>query len=215
MKSIKIALFDFDGVVVDTEPIYDKYWDEAGIRYETDIDNFAEVVKGTTLSAVIENHFSDRSEAFKELVIKESMAYESTMPLPAMPGSIEFLFLLKEKGVKIGLVTSSDETKVKRAFSELKLEGIFDTVVTADRIIKGKPDPFCYLLAAQDLGVKPAECIVFEDSFVGIKAGTDAGMRVVALTTTNSEEALKDKVYQVIPDFRSMSFDDYLTWCKD
>jgi haloacid dehalogenase superfamily, subfamily IA, variant 3 with third motif having DD or ED/haloacid dehalogenase superfamily, subfamily IA, variant 1 with third motif having Dx(3-4)D or Dx(3-4)E len=215
MKNLKIALFDFDGVVVDTEPLYDQFWNEASIRYEVGIENFADVIKGTTLPAIIETHFSDRSEAFKRLVIEESMAYEKTMPLPAMPGAIEFLSLLKKKGVKLGLVTSSDEVKVKRAFGELRLEGMFDTVVTADRILKGKPDPSCYLLAAQDLGVNPAECLVFEDSFAGIQSGTDAGMRVIGLATTNSEESLKNKVYQVLPDFGSVSFDDYLSWCED
>ncbi len=215
MNRMKIALFDFDGVLVDTEPIYDSFWNEASVRYETGIENFAEVIKGTTLPAIINNHFSHRSEEFKQMVIRDSMEFEKTMPLPPMPGSIEFLLLLKQKGVKTGLVTSSDDMKVNRAFSELNIEGIFDTVVTADRIERGKPDPSCYLLAARDLGVDPADCLVFEDSFVGIKAGTDAGMRVIGLATTNSADSLRDKVYTVIPDFRSATFDDYLSWCKD
>lgn len=215
MKNIKIALFDFDGVLVDTEPLYDKFWNEASVRYETGIDNFAEEIKGITLPAIIENYFSDRSEAFKQLVFEESMAYESTMPLPPLAGSIALLLQLKSKGVKVGLVTSSDEVKVRRALSELKLEGVFDTIVTADRILKGKPDPSCYLLAAQDLGVNPADCLVFEDSFVGIQAATDAGMRVIGLATTNTEESLKNKVYQAVPNLDSVSFEDYLIWCKD
>lgn len=215
MKNIKIALFDFDGVLVDTEPLYDKFWNEASVRYETGIDNFAEEIKGITLPAIIENYFSDRSEAFKQLVFEESMAYESTMPLPPLAGSIALLLQLKSKGVKVGLVTSSDDVKVRRALSELKLEGVFDTIVTADRILKGKPDPSCYLLAAQDLGVNPADCLVFEDSFVGIQAATDAGMRVIGLATTNTEESLKNKVYQAVPNLDSVSFEDYLIWCKD
>ncbi|WP_085536564.1 HAD family hydrolase [Massilibacteroides vaginae] len=215
MKNIKIALFDFDGVLVDTEPLYDKFWNEASVRYETGIDNFAEEIKGITLPAIIENYFSDRSEAFKQLVFEESMAYESTMPLPPLAGSIALLLQLKSKGVKVGLVTSSDDVKVRRALSELKLEGVFDTIVTADRILKGKPDPSCYLLAAQDLGVNPADCLVFEDSFVGIQAATDAGMRVIGLATTNTEESLKSKVYQAVPNLDSVSFEDYLIWCKD
>lgn len=60
----------------------------------------------------------------------------------------------------MGLVTSSDNAKVERAFKLHHLENIFDTVVTADRITKGKPDPMCYLLAADDLGVSPADCLV-------------------------------------------------------
>lgn len=213
MKQIyKTALFDFDGVVVDTEPIYDIFWNEAAGRYGLNIPNFAAVIKGTTLPHIMETYFADRTEEFRQLVVKESNAYEQAMPLPPMPGSIEFLHELKNHGVKMGLVTSSDDMKVKRAFALLQLDGLFDCVVTADRISSGKPDPMCYLLAASDLQVDPADCLVFEDSFAGIQAGTSAGMRVIGLSTTNPEETLKDKVYQVIPDFRNLSFDDYLKW---
>ena len=59
----------------------------------------------------------------------------------------------------------------------------------------------CYLLAARDLQVDPGECVVFEDSFSGIQAGTVAGMRVIGLAKTNPEEAIGDKVSAVIPDF--------------
>lgn len=208
----KTALFDFDGVIVDTEPLYDLFWDEAGVRYETGIDHFAAVIKGTTLPYIMEKYFSDRTEEFRQMVIKESTEYESTMPLPAMPGSIEFLHLLKENGVQVGLVTSSDNAKVTRAFKMHRLENLFDTVVTADRITKGKPDPMCYLLAATDLNVSPSDCLVFEDSFAGIQAGTAAGMRVIGLSTTNPEESLKDKVYEVIPNFEKITFEDYLKW---
>lgn len=209
---LKTALFDFDGVIVDTEPIYDIFWNEAGIRYQTGIDNFAAVIKGTTLPYIMETYFSDRTEEFRQMVVKESTEYESAMPLPAMPGSIEFLHLLKEKGVRIGLVTSSDNSKVERACKLHHLDNLFDTIVTANRITKGKPDPMCYLLAASDLGVSPANCIVFEDSFAGIQAGTAAGMRVIGLSTTNPEDSLKDKVYEVIPNFQKVTFEDYLRW---
>lgn len=209
---LKTALFDFDGVVVDTEPIYDIFWNEAGIRYQTGIDNFAAVIKGTTLPYIMEKYFSDRTEEFRRMIVKESTDYESTMPLPAMPGSIEFLHLLKENGVQIGLVTSSDDLKVERAFKLHHLDNLFDTIVTANRITTGKPDPMCYLLAASDLGVAPANCVVFEDSFAGIQAGTAAGMRVIGLSTTNPEELLKDKVYEVIPNFEKVTFEDYKKW---
>ena len=194
---MKTAFFDFDGVVVDTEPIYDIYWNEAGERYQTGIPNFASHIKGTTLPYILDKYFSDRSEEFKEMVTREAM---------------EFIHLLKSKGVKVGLVTSSDDVKLKRAFRLLKLDNLFDTVVSADRITKGKPDPMCYLLAASDLHVSPADCLVFEDSFAGIQSGTNAGMRVIGLSTTNSEESLKDKVYQVIPDFQNITFEDYKQW---
>ena len=183
---MKTAFFDFDGVIVDTEPIYDIYWNEAGERYGTGIPNFASYIKGTTLPYILDKFFSDRSEEFKEMVTRESMEFEQQMPFPPVPGAMEFIHLLKSKGVKVGLVTSSDDVKLKRAFSLLQLDGLFDTVVSADRITKGKPDPMCYLLAASDLNVSPADCLVFEDSFAGVQAGTSAGMRVIGLCTTNS-----------------------------
>lgn len=209
---MKTALFDFDGVIVDTEPIYDIFWNEAAERYGLGIDNFAQKIKGTTLPNILEKYFSDYSEEFRRKVIQESTEYEKGMPFPPMPGSIEFLQVLKAQGVKTGLVTSSDDTKVKRAFQLLSLANLFDTVVTADRITEGKPDPMCYLLAAADLKADPADCLVFEDSFAGIQAGNAAGMRVIGLSTTNPADALKDQVYAVIPDFRSVTFEDYLRW---
>ncbi len=75
----KTALFDFDGVIVDTEPIYDIFWNEAGERYGTGIDNFAAVIKGTTLPYIMEKYFSDRTEEFRRMVINESTEYESTL----------------------------------------------------------------------------------------------------------------------------------------
>ena len=113
---MKTAFFDFDGVVVDTEPIYDIYWNEAGKRYQTGIPNFASHIKGTTLPYILEKYFSDRSEEFKEKVIRESMEFEQQMPFPPVPGAMEFIHLLKSKDVKVGLVTSSDDAKLKRAF---------------------------------------------------------------------------------------------------
>jgi HAD superfamily hydrolase (TIGR01509 family) len=212
MKHVKTALFDFDGVIVDTEPIYDTFWNEASVRYHIGIDNFANVIKGTTLPYIIEKYFVGRSDEEIRKLIKESVEYEANMPLPAMSGSMEFLHLLKANGIRMGLVTSSDMAKIERAIPMHKLEGMFDTIVTADRITRGKPDPMCYLLAASDLKVSPADCLVFEDSFNGIRAALLAGMRVIGLATTNPADTLKDMVYRVIPDFRHITFAQYLEW---
>ncbi|MDR1258148.1 MAG: HAD family phosphatase [Tannerellaceae bacterium] len=214
MKQVKAALFDFDGVIVDTEPIYDVFWNGASVRYRIGIDNFADVIKGTTLPDIIEKYFSDRPTEEVSKLINESVKYEANMPLPAMPGSIEFLRLLKANGVRIGLVTSSDRAKIKRATAMLRLENLFDTIVTADRITRGKPDPMCYLLAASDLKLSPADCLVFEDSLNGIQSALSAGMRVIALSTTNPADILKNKVYRVIPDFRNINFEHYLEWSE-
>jgi len=212
MSKGKTALFDFDGVIVDTEPIYDLFWNDAAERYGLGIPDFADLIKGSTMATIMEMYFSRFPAEFQKKVWDESTEYESKMPLPLMPGSLEFLHLLKENGIRIGLVTSSDRNKVDRAFSLYNMESLFDTVVTSDRITRGKPDPMCYLLAASDLNVPPSDCLVFEDSFAGIQSGTAAGMRVIGLSTTNPAESLTDKVYKVIPDFQHVTLEEYLTW---
>lgn len=212
MKQAKTALFDFDGVIVDTEPVYDMFWNEASVRHNIGIDNFAGVIKGVTLPDIIKRYFAGRTDEEARKMERECTEFESQMPLPCMAGAIEFLHMLKAHGVRIGLVTSSTKAKMERAYAVLQLEGVFDTIVTADRITMGKPDPMCYLLAASDLKVSPAECIVFEDSFNGIRAASSAGMRVIGLSTTNPAETLTDKVYKVIPGFQHITFEQYLEW---
>ena len=211
--TLKAALFDFDGVLVDTEKLYDVFWDEMGERYHTGIPHFASHIKGTTIDGLIEKYFADRPEEEKQQIIAESNHFDWNMPMPPMPGSFEFVRMLKAHGVQIGLVTSSDDKKLAHAFHELPfMEGLFDTIVSANRITRGKPDPMCYRLAAQDLSRKPEDCLVFEDSFAGIQAGKEAGMRVIALSTTNPAAQLEGKADYVIPDLAGRTFEDFLAW---
>lgn len=211
--TLKAALFDFDGVLVDTEKLYDVFWDEMGERYHTGIPHFASHIKGTTIDGLIEKYFADRPEEEKKQIIAESNHFDWNMPMPPMPGSFEFVRMLKAHGVQIGLVTSSDDKKLAHAFHELPfMEGLFDTIVSANRITRGKPDPMCYRLAAQDFKRKPEDCLVFEDSFAGIQAGKGAGMRVIALSTTNPAAQLEGKADYVIPDLASRTFEDFLAW---
>ena len=211
--TLKAALFDFDGVLVDTEKLYDVFWDEMGERYHTGIPHFASHIKGTTIHGLIEKYFADRPEEEKQQIIAESNHFDWNMPMPPMPGSFEFVRMLKAHGVQIGLVTSSDDKKLAHAFHELPfMEGLFDTSVSANRITRGKPDPMCYRLAAQDFKRKPEDCLVFEDSFAGIQAGKGAGMRVIALSTTNPAAQLEGKADYVIPDLAGRTFEDFLAW---
>ena len=170
-------------------------------KYHIGIPDFPAKIKGTTLQRIYELYFSDYSSEELGKITRACDEYEETMDFPEVKGAVRFLHMLKTKGYREGLVTSSYRIKIERALKLMDIEKVFDTIVTADRITSGKPDPMCYLLAARDLQVDPGECVVFEDSFSGIQAGTVAGMRVIGLATTNPEEAIGDKVSAVIPDF--------------
>ncbi|MCF2658745.1 MAG: HAD family phosphatase [bacterium] len=200
----RVALFDFDGVIADTEPLYDLFWNDAAQRYGLPYENFAQRIKGTTMPLILATYFQQHTPAQIDQLFAEIAAFERDMSFPEIPGSIAFLQALKRAGVPMGLVTSSDDSKMAHAFRALPIRDLFDTLVTADRITNGKPDPMCYLLAAEDLQVNPADCIVFEDSFAGIEAATRAGMTIVGISSTNPAEALRPLVDRVIPNFNGL-----------
>jgi HAD superfamily hydrolase (TIGR01509 family) len=203
MRNNIAALFDLDGVLIDTEPQYDVFWKKAGENYQLGITNFERVIKGATFPNIMTNYFSHLSEAEQKKIENANHNFELKMDMIPIPGALAFLAELKKAGIKIGLVTSSDQEKVDVVFKALPIRQYFDTVVSSDRITQGKPDPMCYLLAAKDLDVPPQNCFVFEDSFNGIASGNAAGMKVIGLSTTNSADSIRDKVVQVIPDFHN------------
>lgn len=209
---MKAALFDFDGTLVDTEPIYDIFWNKKAAEYRLGIDNFAARIKGTTMPDILKTYFSHFTEAQRQQLIDEALAYEAEMDFPVFPGALDFVRMLKREGMSLGLVTSSEGWKIERAFGLLGLNGVFDTVVTADRITHGKPDPMCYRLALADLQLQSADAIAFEDALAGIQAATGAGLQVIGLSTTNPAEALRDKVYAVIPGFEGIMMEEVRGW---
>ncbi len=211
-KSKKAVLFDFDGVIVDTESNYDVFWNGTAEKYNLGIENFAAKIKGNIMTNILNTYFSQYSDSVHEDIRKACSEFEMKMDYKPIPGALEFIQLLKSHDVPIGLVTSSDNKKVAKASEVLGIQGIFDCIVTADRITRGKPDPMCFLLGASDLHKSPEECVVFEDSFAGIQAGLDAGMQVIALSTTNSETSLQKKVNIIIPDFRGIDYLRFISW---
>lgn len=209
MSKIKAILFDFDGVIVNTEPLYDEYMTEVEKRYNLGIENFAYKIKGTPTPDILQRYFSHLGEDEIKKFEEKLLQFEINMDFPPIAGAINFIFQLKKEGYKVGLVTSSQQVKMNKALSKLNLVGVFDTEVTADRITRGKPDPMCFLLAAQDLGVAANECVVFEDSIHGINAARNANMRVIGLTTSFPEEQIADMVSATLSDFREVKPEIY------
>ena len=199
------ALFDFDGVVVDTEPQYTLFWDEKGKKYHPEIPNFGHHIKGQTLIQIYKQFFRE-PEGLQDEITRQLLDYELTMHFEYIDGVVDFMKELREKGVKLAIVTSSNDAKMANAYREHpELKTMVDFIVTADRVTHSKPHPECFLLGAEILGVERDNCIVFEDSFHGIEAGNRAGMKVIGLATTNSVEAIADKCALVIPDFTDLS----------
>ena len=176
------CLFDLDGVLVDSERIYTKIWEAIELQWPTGIDNFAYKIKGTTLEDILERYFPEdtRKDVAEELIRLESM-----MIYEALPGAIDFLDSLKEKGIPSAMVTSSNGLKMAHLWNDMPgLKERFEVIITGDEVKCSKPDPEGYLAAAAALGVRPERCAVFEDSLQGVKAGKAAGAYVIGVAGT-------------------------------
>ena len=201
------ALFDFDGVIMDTEPQYTLFWDAIGQVYYPEIPNFGHHIKGQSLKELYKNYFGE-VEGLQDHITQKLLEFEGQMHFEYIAGAAEFIRELRERGVRLAIVTSSNDAKMANAYREHpEILSIVDAIITADRVTHSKPHPECFLLGAETLDVPVENCIVFEDSFHGIEAGNRAGMKVIGLATTNPAEAIAEKVNLTIPDFVDFSFE--------
>ena len=201
------ALFDFDGVIMDTEPQYTLFWDAIGQVYYPEIPNFGHHIKGQSLKELYKNYFGE-VEGLQDHITQKLLEFEGQMHFEYIAGAAEFIRELRERGVRIAIVTSSNDAKMANAYREHpEILSMVDAIITADRVTHSKPHPECFLLGAETLDVPVENCIVFEDSFHGIEAGNRAGMKVIGLATTNPAEAIAEKVNLTIPDLVHFSFE--------
>lgn len=187
----KAALFDLDGVVFDTEPQYTVFWGSQCRLYHPEHPGLEHEIKGSTLDQIFDRWWSGPLEAEREAVTQRLNDFEAQMHYDYIEGLQDFLAVLRTQEVRTAIVTSSNRQKmdsVYRSRPELRL--VFDAILTSEDFTESKPSPQCYLRAAERLGVEPLECVVFEDSFNGLRSGRAAGMYVVGLATTNSREAI-------------------------
>lgn len=204
------ALFDFDGVVMDTEKQYSLFWKKQGENYHPEIKDFELKIKGQTLDQIFGNYF-DGNEEVQEAIREDINAFEKRMTYEFVPGITSFLEKLRARQVKTAVVTSSNRLKMENVYRfHPHIRTLFDTIIVAEDFTHSKPDPECYLLGAGKFGAEPENCFVFEDSFHGLESGRRAGMTVIALSTTNSYDALRDKSDHVIPDFTGFTFDEMM-----
>ncbi len=105
--------------------------------------------------------------------------------------TFEFIKSLRENGFKIALASSGPGKNIRLILQGLGIENYFDAVVSGEDVTEGKPNPQCFLLAAQKLGITPKDCIVIEDAVAGVAAAGSAGMHCIAITNTHPAEKLK------------------------
>ena len=204
----KAALFDLDGVVFDTEPQYTIFWGSQCRLYHPEHPGLEHEIKGQTLTQIYDQWFSGPLQA-EQLVITDRLnAYEAQMHYDYIAGFEAMIASLRSHGVKTAVVTSSNLPKMQAVYRyQPQFQSLCDAILTSEDFERSKPDPDCYLKAAQRLGAAAGECIVFEDSFNGLRSGRAAQMAVVGLATTNSAESIRDRSDIQISDYQEITFE--------
>lgn len=204
MKKIKGALFDLDGVLLDSEDIYTEFWNAVEEKFPTGIPNFAHVIKGSNLFEILHDHYPN--EAIRQEVTEMLLGFQRSMKYEFFDGAMEFVDRLNHAGIPACVVTSSDDDKMASlARQHPDFRSHFKTIVTGDMVRHAKPNPECFLLGAQLIGVDIHDCWVFEDSLKGLGAGRASGATVIGLATTLPRETIQPLCDMVIDNFMQLS----------
>ncbi len=194
-RSQKAVLWDMDGVISDSYPFHFAAWDEIfakrGIKFPkesftslfgTRNDYIVTKVMGPTIApSDVQFIVAQKEESFRR---------RATGNIHPFPGAVKLLNSLKKGNFKLGLASSAPRENIDLALSELNLAGVFDCIVSGQEVSESKPSPQIYLLAARKLEALPNDCVVIEDSPLGVKAAKTAGMKCLGITNTHPTEKL-------------------------
>ncbi len=189
---VEACIFDLDGVIVDTAKYHFLAWkrltDQIGINFtEKDNERLKGVSRMASLEIILEiGNLSIDAVAKDEYArLKNSwyVDYISKMtPEEILPGSLDFIRELKDANIPIALGSASKNTPM--ILKRVNLSNVFNAVADGNNVHKAKPDPEVFLTAAKMLGVKPENCVVFEDAVAGVQAAINAGMKCVGIGST-------------------------------
>lgn len=208
MDKFKAALFDLDGVVFDTEPQYTVFWGGICRQYHPEHPGLEHEIKGQTLTQIYDRWFSGPLLSEQDSITARLNDYEQQMHYDYIAGFEPLIATLHHHGVKTAVVTSSNIPKMESVYRyQMGFCSLFDAILTSEDFERSKPDPDCYIKAAQRLETENDECIVFEDSFNGLRSGRAAGMTVVGLATTNTVEAIKPLSDLQLKDYDGLTFE--------
>lgn len=211
-NGIKAIIFDVDGVLVDNIGLHFKAWSifcgDYGLPPLTETA-FREKLFGKTNHDTLEFLFKQtfsNPEVTKFSEIKENLYRQlAKNELKPLEGLVVFLDYLKKETIPYGIASSGPRINIDFILKQTSLTSYFNLITDASQVSRGKPDPEVFLITAAKLGVDPAGCLVFEDSFMGIEAAQRAGMQVVGVATTYSKNELPREI-EKISDFTELDF---------
>jgi beta-phosphoglucomutase len=204
VEPAQAVILDMDGVVLDSMPIHLRTWQQTlaplGIDLSADDLYPLEGVPTEGTAQRLTERFLGRAcsaEEARQLAETKRALFRQQFEPVTVPGIVPLLYDLRGRGFSLGLVTGSARSVVDGSLVPTGLADLFDVMVTGDQVSEGKPDPEPYRLAAEGLGLPPADCLVVENAPPGIQSATEAGMLCVAVETTLPAERLAgaDRVF--------------------
>ena len=202
----RALLFDLDGTLAETDSLHLPTWVDVLRPYGIEIDEefYRERISGRSNSKIVEDLLPDLSaEEGRDLAdAKEASFRERADELEPLPGLLNFMREVKDRGLSLALVTNAPEENAQTMLLALELREFFDEVVLSDEVGPVKPDPAPYRAALDKLGVAPEEALAFEDSTSGIASSVGVGIPTVGIASTQAPETLEDAgAFIVAADF--------------
>lgn len=203
-----VLIFDMDGVIVDNAAWHLEAFTEFGkkhglVQTKEDYVKYFGNTNQTIMNSLFDTQLSDNklvAYAEEKETIYRELYRPFIKPVEGLPAFLEYAH---NQGISIALATSAPPANVDFTLDATGLKKYFPTITDASMVKQGKPDPEIYLLTAEKLGVKPCDCIVFEDSIAGIQSALSAGMRVIGVATTHKSEELLTYVNEIIMNFEA------------
>ncbi|HWA10910.1 MAG TPA: HAD family phosphatase [Opitutaceae bacterium] len=198
------ALFDWDGVIIDSSRQHEGSWERLAEEEKRALpENHFKLGFGKKNEWIIPNLLgwsADAAEVHRLSLRKEALYRTIVLErgLEALPGVHVFLERLRAAGVPCCIGSSTHRENIATIIHVLGLEKFFAGMVTAEDVSHGKPHPDVFLRAAAKIGREPARCVVFEDAFAGIEAAHAGGMKVVGVATTHAPELLHGRADRVV-----------------
>lgn len=225
---LEAVIFDFDGVIADSEPLHYRAFKETVSRYDIDLPKeryYGEYLGYTDIEctqaisvdfdlgldeAGIDQLMQEKTELFDRLVQGESTIID---------GVSEFVDRIKREGVRLAVCSGALLGDIELMLAGTDLTNSFEIVVAADHVQKGKPDPEGLLLVLQRLNetgpeqILPNDCVVIEDSRWGLEAAAAAGMHTIAVTNTYPAEQLKGLAQKIVDRLDKLTMSDLQSMC--